>query len=71
MAKACSTCNADLPSSYPYKYCQECRNEFGRYMRDGHYHTELDRGFPSKGRDRITERLRAGFALMNDEDTED
>jgi hypothetical protein len=48
---------------YKYSYCPVCRAFYGIEERDG------SKAFPRKGRDRLTERLRDGFEMIDDDDT--
>ncbi|KKK90145.1 hypothetical protein LCGC14_2726000 [marine sediment metagenome] len=57
----CATCGLSFKQDYKHlRYCQDCRRAFGVYMQ-----RESSKGPPPKGRDRITERLRDGFAAIN------
>ena len=72
MAKQCATCESDLPAMdgarmYPYRYCPNCREQYGRYLRNGIVGPKEDFGFPLKGRDRVAEKLRDGFAMLRDD----
>ena len=64
--RLCSQCGKPLPAMpYSYEYCPVCRSLYGIEERSdlaGH------KGFPPKGRDRISERLRDGFEMTNDDD---
>ncbi len=53
------------PDSKSYKYCKSCREAYGREMQ-----RESESFPPPKGRDRVTERLRDGFQMLDDDDPE-
>jgi hypothetical protein len=62
--KICRECGKPfLPTSYSYDYCPVCRSLFGIERRSAD-----DSPFPPKGRDLVAERLRDGFAMLNDDD---
>jgi len=63
--RLCAECAKPLPDPpYRYRYCPVCRSLYGIEERD------FDQGFPRKGRDHLTERLRDGFKMMRDDDSE-
>lgn len=64
--QVCAECGKPLPDPpYEYKYCPVCRTLYGIAKRTD---PAEDHPFPPKGRDRISERLREGFEIMDDED---
>jgi len=50
---------------YEYQYCPVCRSLYGIEERSD---LAGNKGFPLKGRDRFTERLRDGFGMIDDDD---
>jgi len=68
--RLCPGCNKPLPNPpYGHKYCPVCRSLYGieeRFDLSG-----KDKGFPLNGRDRIAERLRTGFEMMDEDDPDD
>lgn len=58
----CKDCGGVLDNPR-YGYCGACRHQYGVEERDS------GSGFPVKGRDRVSERLRDGFALLDDDDS--
>jgi hypothetical protein len=62
--KICSECRKPfLPNSHNYDYCPVCRALFGIERR-----STDDSPFPPKGRDFLTEQLRDGFTMLDDDD---
>ena len=64
--RLCSQCGKPLPDTpYEYPYCPVCRSLYGIEERSD---LAGNKGFPLKGRDRFTERLRDGFGMIDDDD---
>ena len=67
--RPCSQCGRPLPDTpYNYKWCPVCRSFYGIEERSD---LAGNKGFPLKGRDDFTERLRNGFEMTDDDDPED
>ena len=61
----CMQCHEEfLTQTINYRYCDDCRREFGRFRNEnGHQRNQV---CPRRGRDRVSERLRIGFAMLNE-----
>ena len=74
--RLCSQCGKPLPSpAYRYGYCPVCRSLMGIDERSDLAEKHrigknvVVKGFPPKGRDRLAERLRDGFEMIDDDDS--
>lgn len=74
--KKCQTCGAALPQNYLMRFCESCRDAFGRQAKECHrdflamerWCLEAQYGRRGADRDRTDERLRRGWAMLRQGD---
>ncbi len=65
--RLCPECKKPLPDPpYDHQYCPVYRSLYAIEQRSD---LARNKGFPPKGRDRISERLRDGFKMIEDDDS--
>jgi protein-arginine kinase activator protein McsA len=63
----CKNCGIEYENEtrVKYRYCTDCRHEYGQYLYSGFDKTTAGKWYRPNGRDRYSERLRDGFYIIN------